>query len=161
MEAMSAFWDSTEFVNNGTELRRCLDEDSYIFIRGLLPENTILNIAVKIPGTWVTGAFKAGDVLIFSNTMVHKALPNKSNEIRQSLDARNQPASAPIAKTKFKTLFGHRKLPRSVFWMGLWNRPVLLGTTKLRSETIWHKLLRGKRTNGFWNRWKRRPISPG
>ena len=74
-----------------------------------------MDTAVKIPGTWVIGAFKAGDVLIFSYTMVHKELPNKSNEIRQSLDARNQPASAPIAKTKFKTLFGHRKLPRSVF----------------------------------------------
>ena len=33
MEAMSAFKDSTEFVNNRTELRRRLDEDSYIFIR--------------------------------------------------------------------------------------------------------------------------------
>ena len=70
---------------------------------------------MKIPGTWVTRAFKAGDVLICSDTRVHKALPNKSNEIRQSLDARYQPASAPIAKTKFKTLFGDRELPRSVF----------------------------------------------
>ena len=70
---------------------------------------------MKIPGTWVTGAFEADDVLMFSDTRVHKALPNKSNEIRQSLDARYQPASAPIAKTKFKTLFGDRELPRSVF----------------------------------------------
>ena len=63
-----------------------------------------MDIAVTISGTWVTWAFKAGDVLICSDTRVHKALPNKSNEIRQSLDARYQPASAPIAKTKFKTL---------------------------------------------------------
>ena len=61
---------------------------------------------MKIPGTWVTGAFKAGDVLIFSNTMVHKALPNKSNEIRQSLDARYQPASAPIAEPNLKPYSG-------------------------------------------------------
>ena len=31
-----------------TELRRCLDEDSYIFIRGLLTENTILNIRSRL-----------------------------------------------------------------------------------------------------------------
>ena len=74
-----------------------------------------MDIAVKIPGTWVTGAFKAVDMLIFSDTSVLKALLNKSYEVRQSLDARYQPASAPIAKTKFKTLFGHRELPRSVF----------------------------------------------
>ena len=56
-----------------------------------------MDISVKIPGTWVTGTFEAGDVLIFSDTTVHKALPNKSNMIRQSFDARYQPASAPIA----------------------------------------------------------------
>ena len=48
MEAMSAFKDSTEFVNNRTELRRRLDEDSYTFIRGLLPKNTILNIRSRM-----------------------------------------------------------------------------------------------------------------
>ena len=48
METMSAFKDTTEFVNNGTELRRRLDEDSYIFIRGLLPKNTILNIRSRL-----------------------------------------------------------------------------------------------------------------
>jgi hypothetical protein len=248
METMSAFEDSTEFVNNGTELRRRLDENSYLFIRGLLPKNTILNIrsrllkkaasggwlnpsypiekgvanlaasckdpeeqymkifrtlwkdeelhrarihenvlelfakifrepalahpmfvqrnifpqhetfdfttgahqdkvhiggstnyamwvpigdcpidkgplaiasgshlngildtrvgtgaggmdiAVKIPGKWVTGPFEAGDILIFSDTTVHKALPNKSNEIRQSFDARYQPVSTTVAE---------------------------------------------------------------
>ena len=48
METMSAFEDSTEFVNNGTELRRRLDENSYLFIRGLLPKNTILNIRSRL-----------------------------------------------------------------------------------------------------------------
>lgn len=48
MEATSAFKDSTEFVNNRTELRRRLDEDSYTFIRGLLPKNTILNIRSRM-----------------------------------------------------------------------------------------------------------------
>ena len=41
METMSVFEDSTEFVNNGTELRRRLDENSYIFIRILLAHITM------------------------------------------------------------------------------------------------------------------------
>ncbi|MCP5151327.1 MAG: phytanoyl-CoA dioxygenase family protein [Ectothiorhodospiraceae bacterium] len=58
-----------------------------------------MDIAVPIPGTWVTGAFEAGDVLVFSDVTVHRALPNRSREIRQSYDARYQPASQPIADT--------------------------------------------------------------
>jgi hypothetical protein len=56
-----------------------------------------MDIAVPIPGTWVTGSFNAGDVLIFSDVTVHKALPNRTREIRMSFDARYQPASQPIA----------------------------------------------------------------
>jgi hypothetical protein len=58
-----------------------------------------MDIAVPIPGTWVTGAFKAGDALIFADVTVHKALPNLTPEIRMSFDARYQPASEPIADT--------------------------------------------------------------
>ena len=58
-----------------------------------------MDIAVPIPGTWVTGAFKAGDALIFQDVTVHKALPNRTSEIRMSFDARFQPASQPIADT--------------------------------------------------------------
>lgn len=58
-----------------------------------------MDIAVPIPGTWVTGAFKAGDALIFEDVTVHKALANRTNEIRMSFDARFQPASQPIADT--------------------------------------------------------------
>jgi hypothetical protein len=56
-----------------------------------------MDIAVPIPGTWVTGAFKAGDALIFQDVTVHKALPNLTREIRMSFDARFQPVSQPIA----------------------------------------------------------------
>ncbi len=56
-----------------------------------------MDIAVPIPGTWVTGAFTAGDALIFQDVTVHKALPNRTNEIRMSFDARYQPVSQPIA----------------------------------------------------------------
>ncbi len=58
-----------------------------------------MDIEVPIPGTWVTGAFEAGDGLIFADVTVHKALPNRTREIRQSFDARFQPASQPIADT--------------------------------------------------------------
>ena len=58
-----------------------------------------MDICVPIPGQWVTGSFEAGDVLIFSDTTVHRALPNRSAEIRQSFDARYQPASQPVAET--------------------------------------------------------------
>jgi hypothetical protein len=56
-----------------------------------------MDIAVPIPGTWVTGAFTAGDALIFQDVTVHKALPNRTGEIRMSFDARFQPLSQPIA----------------------------------------------------------------
>ena len=56
-----------------------------------------MDIAVPIPGAWVTGAFKAGDALIFQDVTVHKALANRTCEIRMSFDARFQPVSQPIA----------------------------------------------------------------
>lgn len=58
-----------------------------------------MDIAVPIPGQWVTGAFNAGDALIFADVTVHKALPNLTAEIRMSFDARYQPASQPVADT--------------------------------------------------------------
>lgn len=58
-----------------------------------------MDIAVPIPGSWATGAFAAGDALIFADVTVHKALPNRTREIRMSFDARFQPASQPVADT--------------------------------------------------------------
>ena len=57
-----------------------------------------MDISVPIPGEWVTGSFAAGDTLIFADTTVHRALPNRSPAIRLSFDARYQPASQPIAE---------------------------------------------------------------
>ena len=48
MEMMSVFEDSTKFVNDGISLKNRLDQDSYIFIRGLLPKQTILNIRSRL-----------------------------------------------------------------------------------------------------------------
>lgn len=56
-----------------------------------------LEVSEKLEGQWVGGDFAAGDVVIFSDTTVHKALPNQSGELRQSFDARYQRLSDPIA----------------------------------------------------------------
>ena len=65
-----------------------------------------MDICVPIPGQWVSGSFEAGDVLIFSDTTVHRALPNRTAELRQSFDARYQPASQPIAETNMTPYSG-------------------------------------------------------
>ena len=65
-----------------------------------------MDIAVEIPGTWVTGSFQAGDALIFQDVTVHQALPNRTHQIRQSFDARYQPASQPVAPLSMDTYSG-------------------------------------------------------
>lgn len=63
---------------------------------GLETENTY-------DGQWVASDFKVGDVVIFSDTTVHKALPNRSGELRQSFDARYQRLSDPVAEVSVRT----------------------------------------------------------
>ncbi len=65
-----------------------------------------MDINVPIPGEWVTDSFAAGDALIFADTTVHRALPNRSAELRQSFDARYQPESRPVAETNLETYSG-------------------------------------------------------
>ena len=65
-----------------------------------------MDICVDIPGTWVCGDFEAGDALVFADVTVHQALPNCTNELRQSFDARYQPASQPIADTNMTPYSG-------------------------------------------------------
>ena len=56
-------------------------------------------IAVTDPldGTWVSSTFEQGDVLFFHSMTVHKGVPNTSQTLRVSVDARFQKASDPIA----------------------------------------------------------------
>jgi hypothetical protein len=56
-----------------------------------------IEVSEKFEGQWVGGDFAVGDVVIFSDTTVHKALPNRSRELRQSFDARYQRLSDPVA----------------------------------------------------------------
>lgn len=66
------------------------DVYSYIFKgrkqRGLSLES--------LPKPWLTTDYHPGDLLIFHNLMVHWSLPNRSHQIRLSLDNRCQPATA-------------------------------------------------------------------
>ncbi len=61
-----------------------------------------MEIAVPIPGAWVTGSFLTGDALIFCDESVHQAMPNRTSEIRQSFDARYQPASHTICENQLE-----------------------------------------------------------
>ncbi len=47
-------------------------------------------------GRWVAGDFAEGDAIIFHSLTVHKALPNVSDRLRQSVDNRYQRVSEPI-----------------------------------------------------------------
>ena len=45
---------------------------------------------------WHGGSFSVGDVVIFNDNTVHRALPNRTLELRQSFDARYQLRTEPI-----------------------------------------------------------------
>lgn len=59
-----------------------------------------MEIDGPILGEWVTGSFEAGDVLIFTDETVHQAVPNQTLELRQSFDARYQPATSVICENQ-------------------------------------------------------------
>ena len=66
MEPMSVFEDPTKFVNDGISLKKRLDQDSYIFIRGLLPKQTILNTRSRLLdkaalGRWPDPAYRVDE----------------------------------------------------------------------------------------------------
>jgi hypothetical protein len=65
-----------------------------------------LEVSEKFEGQWVGADFAAGDVVIFSDTTVHKALPNTSGELRQSFDARYQRLSDPVAEVAVEPYAG-------------------------------------------------------
>jgi hypothetical protein len=49
----------------------------------------------RLGGRWLTNAFSAGDLLVFSVFTVHASLDNQSDKIRLSSDSRYQRASQP------------------------------------------------------------------
>ena len=55
-----------------------------------------LEIVDPLAGRWVNTPFEQGDVLLFHSMCVHKGLPNATNCLRLSLDARFQRIADPI-----------------------------------------------------------------
>ncbi|HUE14272.1 MAG TPA: phytanoyl-CoA dioxygenase family protein [Planctomycetaceae bacterium] len=53
---------------------------------------------------WLTTDYRAGDVLVFHSLMLHWALPNRSERVRLSLDARCQPKRTPRTWQAEKTI---------------------------------------------------------
>ena len=60
-----------------------------------------MEVTDPLDGTWVNGPFTQGDVLIFHSMAVHKGVPNSSEQLRVSIDARYQRVSEPIAPGSF------------------------------------------------------------
>ena len=56
-----------------------------------------LEVTDPLDNTWVTNPFSQGDVLFFHSMVVHKGVPNRSNKLRMSIDARYQKVSDSIA----------------------------------------------------------------
>jgi hypothetical protein len=61
---------------------------------GALSKNPVA-LQRRYGGRWLTNAFQAGDVLLFSMFTVHASLDNHSRQIRLSTDSRYQLASEP------------------------------------------------------------------
>jgi hypothetical protein len=55
-----------------------------------------IEIADPLEGSWVSGGFTLGDVLIFHSMAVHKGVPNHSDKLRMSMDVRYQLVSEPF-----------------------------------------------------------------
>lgn len=55
-----------------------------------------IEISDPLEGSWVSGDFAVGDVLIFHSMLVHKGVPNHSDKLRMSMDVRYQLVSEPF-----------------------------------------------------------------
>jgi 1-deoxypentalenic acid 11beta-hydroxylase len=63
---------------------------------------------------WCTIDYRPGDLLVFHSLMLHRALPNVSDRIRLSLDARCQPAATPRTWQAEKTIREQRQYRQEV-----------------------------------------------
>ena len=55
-----------------------------------------IEISDPLAGSWASGDFAAGDVLLFHSMTVHKGVPNRSDRLRMSMDVRYQLVSEPF-----------------------------------------------------------------
>jgi hypothetical protein len=63
-------------------------------------------VSDPLEGRWRGGDFALGDVLIFHSLNVHRALPNLSGSLRQSVDMRFQRASDPVTELSLSPYAG-------------------------------------------------------
>ncbi len=61
-----------------------------------------LEVTDPLDGAWYGGPFEQGDVLFFHSMAVHKGLPNSSDRLRMSMDARYQRVSEKVAPGSLK-----------------------------------------------------------
>ena len=109
-EPHRAVVDSTAIVGDRAALARRAKHDGYLFFRGLVPRPVILGLRRRfleiaaaadwltrdeplgmrvlepLAGRWVSGDLAAGDVVIFHSLTVHKALSNRSAQLRVILN---------------------------------------------------------------------------
>jgi hypothetical protein len=55
-----------------------------------------IEIKDELEGSWVSGDFAVGDVLLFHSMTVHKGVANRSDRLRMSIDVRFQRVSEPF-----------------------------------------------------------------
>jgi hypothetical protein len=68
----------------------------------------------SISEPWLTIDYRPGDLLVFHSMMLHWALPNRSDRVRLSLDARCQPESTPRTWQAQKTILELRQYRQDV-----------------------------------------------
>ena len=56
----------------------------------------LVEIVEPFSGQWVSGDYRLGDLSIHHSMVVHKALPDRTNRLRLSLDCRYQRVSEPV-----------------------------------------------------------------
>lgn len=86
------------------------DAESYVFI-GRKQKGVPLD---AVDEEWLTADYEPGQVLVFHSHAVHRALPNRSELVRLSLDARCQPASTPTTFQARSTMLELRRFRAAV-----------------------------------------------
>jgi hypothetical protein len=71
----------------------------------------------ELSGPWLCADYEIGDALFFQSLTVHRALPNRGDIIRISMDCRAQPWSHPIQTDSLRP-YAHREL--SLTWEQLY-----------------------------------------
>ena len=65
-----------------------------------------IQVTDPLIGQWVVSDYEIGDVMIFHSLVVHRALPNLTDRLRQSIDVRYQRLSEPTLEKNLKPYTG-------------------------------------------------------